>query len=32
MAFKNGASVNVGAELGGDTQIWTFIARGNVPF
>jgi Big-like domain-containing protein/autotransporter-like protein/IPT/TIG domain-containing protein len=35
IAFKSGASVNVGAELGGlgsDTQIWTFIARGNVPF
>jgi len=35
MAFKNGATVNAGAELGGlgsDTHIWTFLARGNVPF
>jgi hypothetical protein len=35
IAFKSGATVNVGAEFGGlgsDTQIWTFIARGNVPF
>jgi hypothetical protein len=35
MAFKAGATVNVGGELGGlgsDTHIWTFIARGNVPF
>jgi hypothetical protein len=35
IAFKNGATVNVGAEFGGlgsDTQIWTFTARGSVPF
>jgi hypothetical protein len=35
MALKTGATVNVGAELGGlgsDTHIWTFITRGNVPF
>ena len=35
MAFKSGATVNVSAEFGGlgsNTQIWTYIARGSVPF
>jgi outer membrane autotransporter protein len=35
MSLKSGATLNLGAEysgLGSDTQIWTFIARGSVPF
>jgi Bacterial Ig-like domain (group 3)/Autotransporter beta-domain/IPT/TIG domain len=35
MALKSGATVNVSAEFGGlgsNTQIWTYIARGSVPF
>jgi hypothetical protein len=33
--FANGAQVAIGAELGGvggNVQIWTFRARGSVPF
>lgn len=35
LLFNSGARLDVGAEFGGiglNTQIWTFTARGNVPF
>jgi hypothetical protein len=33
--FQNGAAISLGSEfggIGGNTQIWTFRARANVPF